>query len=227
MNPKTRPPVEKVSGFMIAANYLPLVYILAGVAVVAGLPWTIGQQVTAALVWVYLVPPVVARIVLITLGAPVARDAAPATRAYKVWWLLTQLQMPFNRLPVLEELLRLIPTAYPLWLNLWGARASLFVYWAPGVLITDRYLLDAGHGAVIGTRAIVSGHLATRGPDGGHRLTVARVVVEPGAVIGAHAGIGPGCRIAAGEMVPAGRLLPPFTVWESGRKQRPAGTAAP
>jgi hypothetical protein len=32
--------------------------------------------------------------------------------AYRVWWVLTQWQILFNRLPWLEELLRLVPGLY-------------------------------------------------------------------------------------------------------------------
>ena len=216
-----------VTGFMVAANYFPLVYILTGAALVFGLPFGPWGRVGLALSWIYLLPPLVGRLLVGIVGAPVTENAAPQARSYKLWWMLTQLQMLFNRLPVLEELLRLLPGVYPLWLNLWGSHVSLLAFWAPGARVTDRYLLEVGRGVVLGTRCLVGGHLVTRHGSGDYRLTVARVVVESGAVIGVQAVIGPGCRICSDETVPAGALLPPFTMWKNGHKRRLEPSGAP
>ncbi len=126
--------------------------------------------------------------------------------------------MPFNRLGFLEELLRLIPGAYALWLNLWGSSVSPFAFWSRSVLISERYLVRVGRGAVFGAYSGLAGHLVIRGDGGRMRLTVAPVVVDAGAILGIRAGLGPGCRLFAGEMLPANRLLPPFTGWRHGRK---------
>ena len=61
--------------------------------------------------------------------------------------------MVFNRLPWLEEILRLMPGLYALWLFLWGGRVSPLVYWAPGSLVIDRPLVIVERGAVIGAGA--------------------------------------------------------------------------
>ncbi len=211
---------SKGAGFLILANYLPLIYLLTGACLVWRLPLDTWERWGIGFAWIYLLPPLAARALQGMFGKVTATDATPHDRAYKLWWLLTQIQMPFNRLPMLEELLRLVPGLYAFWLNLWGSHVSPFVFWAPGALCPDRYLLEVRSGAVLGTRCVLSGHLVTQGDQGNYRLTVARVLIEEGAVIGVAAGISPGCRVHAHETVPAGRLLPPFTSWKDGRKNR-------
>lgn len=209
----------RLTWFMVAANYYSALYLLVGgVAVFLAGPAP-AARVAVALVWLYVVPPALARLILAARGAPVGRATADAP-AYRTWWLLTQIQMVFNRVRLLEEVLRLIPGAYGLWLNLWGARVSLFAFWSPGVFVADRYLLRVGRGAVLGARCHVGGHIISATGGGGWELVVAPVTIEPGAVVGALAMVGPGCVIAAGETVPAGRRLAPFTAWRDGRRRR-------
>lgn len=88
--------------------------------------------------------------------------------------------------------------------------------------MTDRYLLEIARGVVLGTRCSLGSHIVTLDERGDYLLTVAPIVLETGCIVGALAGIGPGCRVRAGESVPAGRLLPPFSEWRGGRKRRAA-----
>ena len=116
--------------------------------------------------------------------------------------MLLQLQMPFNRLLWLEELLRLVPGLYPLWLNLWGARVHPASFWAPGARMLDRSYLEIGRDTVLGSDVLISGHLARM--EGGQFLVdIAPVSVGARAVIGARASIGPGCVIGPGETLTA------------------------
>src|SRR5262245_410925 len=63
----------RLTAFMVAANYYSVVYVAAGaLAVVAAGPSPAGRLATA-LAWIYLVPPVLARLVLAARGAPVGR----------------------------------------------------------------------------------------------------------------------------------------------------------
>ena len=135
-------------------------------------------------------------------------------------WLLTQLQMPFNRVALLEELLRLIPGLYSLWLNLWGSRVSLMTFWTRDVLISERYLLTIEPGVTLASQTGITAHLVNPDADGELRLVVAPVVIERGAMLGIRSGLGPGCRVFAGELLPAGRMLPPYTGWQGGRRVR-------
>lgn len=222
----TRPPErERPSGYSLVLNYLPLAYIVAGVAAT----WSVSGAAARwgmALAWLYLVPPLVCRVTLMLFGRPNARGVRQNAREYRVWWFLTQLQVVLNRLPWLDELLRLVPGLYATWLNLWGARVSLFAYWGPGSRILDRYLVHVERGAVIGSWVAISGHLSTIAEDGGYVLDIAPVTVGEGAIVGAMVGLAPGCRVAPYELVPAGRLLQPFTLWARGHKVKDGAAPA-
>jgi hypothetical protein len=211
------PPGAKPSGYSLALNFLPLLHLLAGVAFL----WFVDSpaaRIGAALAWIYILPPLAGRVAMAVFDTPEGEGLGQETRAYKVWWFLTQTQVLFNRFAVLEELLRMVPGVYALWLNAWGARVSPLVYWGPGSVVIDRQSSRVAAGAVIGTRAVLSGHLAVKDASGAFRVTLAPVEIGEGALIGAYAGIGPGCKIAAGEEVPAAAFLRPFTQWTGGRR---------
>lgn len=204
---------------MVAMTYFPLAFLATGL-ILAAKQSTVFIAVAVFLMWLYLLPPLLCRLAIASWGQPLTDGATPNQRAFKVWWLLTQLQMPFNRIGLLEELLRLVPGVYSLWLNSWGARASLFTFWARDVLISERYLLTIEPNVVVASQTGIAGHLVSRNKDGQLILVVAPVVVERGATIGIRSGLGPGCRLFTGEVLPAGRILPAFTGWKDGRKVR-------
>ena len=210
---------ESITAFTLAMNYLPFIYLVAGGAIVVSVDGA-GARIVMTLAWIYLVPVAVGRIAMILFGRPGGRGLTQRSQAYKVWWFLTQMQMLFNRLPVLEELLRLVPGLYALWLNAWGSRVSLFSFWAPGSRVMDRYLVTVERGVVIGTGAVLTGHLGTVSGDGVYLNDIAPVTVCEGTILGASAKLGPGSRVAPGEQLPAGRILPPFVTWENRRKNR-------
>lgn len=203
---------ERPSGYSLGMNLVPLAFAVSIGMVI----WAAG--LLPGLAWLYLAPPLLGRFALSLFGRPEGEALDQGSRAYRVWWLLTQLQMPFNRFPFLEELLRLVPGLYALWLNLWGSSASPVVFWGPGALVLDRYSLRIKAMAVVGTRAVLAGHLAVKDEQGNYRLAVAPVEIGAGALIGGNAGIGPGCFVADGEEVPAATFMRPFTRWEGGAR---------
>lgn len=211
------------SAYTLVLNALPLVHVLGGIAAIAALDGWAGRAAAAA-GWIYLLPPVAARIALAVAGGCEGSGLEQSARAYKAWWFATQMQVLFNRLPALEEALRLVPGLYALWLRSWGARVSPRVYWAAGTMVTDRMLVDVGDDVVVGTRAVLASHLAYRDEHGELRVTVARVRIGDSVLIGAYAGIGPGCTVEAGSEVPAAAFLRPFTDW---RRDRPLRTPRP
>jgi hypothetical protein len=219
------PAGAKPSAYSLALNFLPFLHLLAG-AVVLLLVDGAMARIGAALAWIYVLPPLAGRVAMAMFGAPAGEGLSQEARAYKVWWFLAQCQVLFNRFSFLEELLRMVPGLYALWLNAWGARVSPVVYWGPGAAVVDRPSVRIGPGAVIGTRAVLAGHLAVKDAHGAFRVTLAPVEIGERALIGAYAGIGPGCRIAAGEEIPAAAFLRPFTQWSGGRRVRPGRPGA-
>ena len=211
------PASAKPSAFSLALNALPLLHLVTGAAVVYCVEG-LGARIGAAAAWIYLLPPLGARVAMALYGVPQGESLTQNSRAYKVWWFLTQLQVLFNRFLVFEELLRIVPGAYALWLNAWGARVSAVVYWGAGAMVVDRQSARVGRGVVIGMRAVISGHLASKDANGEFRVALAPVEIGDGVLVGANAGIGPGCTIAAGEEVPAATFLRPYTQWTNGRR---------
>jgi hypothetical protein len=207
---------------VVALNCYPPLHALA-VGVLATAPWTLGlgwPALPGALALLYVGPPLAARVVL-RLGGPPPERAPVGSRPFVRWWALSQLQILFARLPWLEEALRLLPGLYSTWLRLWGARVGRHVFWAPGVTLTDRYLVDVGDRALVGMGTHLASHLVLPG-DGGPTLLLARVTIGADAVVGGHSLLGPGSRVPTGQAAPARTVLPPFWSLVGGRR-RPDG----
>lgn len=210
----------RLPAYMILFNYFtPLYLVLGGLGVIYG-RWSVVSLTAFVLLWLYLLLPLTCRLLVAALGRPVG-VLGTDSRAFALWWFLTQLQILYNRFPVLEEMLRIVPGVYGAWLSLWGAKVSPMAYWAPGAVVTDRYLLEIGRGAVLGGGCRIGGHVMQRGLDGELVLRVAPVTIEQGAMIGLHAGVGPGCHVYANETVPAGRLLKPGFSRKDGASRAP------
>lgn len=195
--------------FSLAMNLIPLAWLASGTWLTAVVAMRSGPWAWVALGWLYLVPPLLGRAIQMLLGRPVG-TFTQNQRGYRVWWVLTQLQTPYNRLPILEELLRLVPGLYPAWMALWGGRVSAFAYVAPGVVITDRYLVRVERKAALGFRTTLAGHIVVRESDGRWKLVAAEPVVEELALTGGDSGLGPGAVVRRGAMLPYGRNLGPF-----------------
>lgn len=206
------PRLEKPSAYSLWLNGLPFLHVASGLGLAFGVLETAGARFCLLAVWVYLLPPLACRLILSAFGKPEGRLTQDMT-AYRVWWALTQWQMLFNRLPWLEELLRLVPGLYASWIRLWGGNVSPLAYVGPGVLITDRYLVDVGRGAVLGVKSTIAGHMVIRDEAGRWIVVVAAPSVEPEAILGGYAGLGPGARLRAGHVLPTGRRVGPFDEW--------------
>jgi hypothetical protein len=208
-----------ITGFTLALNYLPIVQLLVGGAVVASQASSLSSALLWSAGWFFLLPPLACRLALLLCGRPRGRALTQAAPAYKVWWFIHQWQLVFNRLPWIEEILRLVPGLYALWIFLWGGRVSPLVYWAPGSLVIDRPLVIVETGAVIGMGAGLAGHAGTVAADGSYRVDIAAPRVGRGAMMGARSGLGPGAELVAGALLPAGRMIKPFTRWDGTTKR--------
>lgn len=215
---------SNVPRYLFIYNAFTAGYLVCGISMAWLWVASLVQGVLFAVVWIYFVPPLLCRLAIAVRGQPMPGQYGMQDAAFQQWWLLTQLQMIFNRFPWLEELLRLIPGLYPLWLNLWGAQVSLYSYWSPGVVVADRQWLRIGQRAILGGGCRIGAHVLQRLEGGEMRLYLGPVSIEADAMVGLHAAIGPGCHVHANETVPAGRLLKPFYSWKNGMARRGEGS---
>ena len=202
---------------VLALNALPLLHVLCIAGVVVW-PWAAATwRVLAALGVLYLLPPVLAR--AIVRGFPFRTTVIQSgTADFFKWWALLNLQVLFCRLPALEELMRLVPSAYSAWLRLWGSRIGRLVYWAPGTRVLDRSFLDIGDDVVFGAGVRLNPHVMARNDKGELELLLAPVKIGPRAVIGGYALLTAGTEIPADETTRACLLSPPFTRWRDGKR---------
>jgi len=212
--------IKKRRVLLLLINYYTAVYVIIAVLVIYHGGFTARELLIYLLIWIYIFPPLLCRLVIFLYGRPVGIVKANSA-LFMRWWFLTQLQMVFVRLPFLEEVLRIFPGIYSAWLNLWGARVSLFTYWSPAVTVTDRYLIHIDHGAVIGGGCRIGAHILMVDKNGEKYLTLAQVQIDKNSVIGIHAAIGPGCHVYPNETIPAGKILKPFFAWKDGKILRP------
>lgn len=205
--------------FLVAAGYVPFVNMVLVVAL-AILPatgrWSRWTWCLAP-AWLLIVPPIVVRVILAIRPLPptaIALGSAP----FMIWWLTSQWQVIFNRLPWIEESLRLVPGLYAIWLRLWGARIGKLVYWTPGLRILDRPLLDIGNRVVFGAGVTIAPHIIMPNKGGPLVLRVATVRIGDDALVGGYSLLLAGSWIGPGEASPGKRELAPFTGWVGGRR---------
>lgn len=206
-------------GVWIAINYVPFLFALALVAI----GWNVSWWLSLGLL--YLLPPLTARVLLGLFPPPAVLSRVPSRDSY-LWWALTQLQVPFMRFPVLEEVLRMIPGCYSVWLRLWGGKVGKYVYWSAQVLVADRPFVDIGDRVVFGFGAKLTAHLLTQKRTQS-RLVFGVPVIGAGAVVGSLAIVGPGARVDAGETLRATQALAPFEVLRQNRIFQPDGSHSP
>jgi hypothetical protein len=205
--------------FMIATAYVPFL----NVVVVATLIYLAGSGTwprwTWALpfAWLLIVPPVVVRLTLWL--RPLSTTSIPLySPAFFVWWITAQWQVIFNRLPWIEEMIRLVPGLYSTWMRLWGAKIGRLVYWTPGLRILDRSLVEIGDHVSFGMGVKINPHIIMPDETGQLVLRVATVRIGNDALVGGYSLWTAGTWIAPGEATPGKREMRPFTGWEAGRR---------
>ena len=202
---------------MLALNFLPLIHILAIISLLlmpyANWPTRVGIAVAV----LYLLPPLVARLILLLVTIPHGRIAV-GSNAFFGWWTLFQLQIIFCRLPAFEEILRLIPGVYSLWLRLWGARVGRLTYWSPGTSITDRSFLCIGDDVVFGAGVRLNAHVLTKDKNGRMELILATLKIGNRVVVGGYSLLTAGTEISPDEITRARLLSPPFAFWKDGKR---------
>jgi len=203
---------------LLTLNVVPLVHALGVLA-----PWYLLAESSWAvrlcwsLVVLYLIPPLLCRLLLLIFGRPPVRSSG-FTAAFFVWWATSQLNVLFIRFPVFEELLKLFPGIYSNWLRIWGARIGRLVYWGPRMQIMDRSFLEVGDDAMIGYGVSLTAHFVSRTKAGDLELILASPQIGARAILGGLSGLAPGAGVAEGEMLPSTMGLAPFYLWKSGRR---------
>jgi hypothetical protein len=184
---------------MVALGLIPTLHaILTVLPLALACTDTFGWRVVwVTPIFLYLLPVVIVRAFLavrpLTLGRVATDDPG-----FLAWWFSAQWQVVFVRLPFLEELLRLVPGLYSLWLRLWGARIGSLVYWAPGVAILDRPLVRVGSRVIFGIGVRINPHVIAPFEDGRVGLHINYVTIGDDALVGGYSLLLPGSEIEAG-----------------------------
>lgn len=207
-------PREKLR--LLALNALPLAHVILLALVACLLPGGPLLRFVAATATLFLLPPLLARYVLRN-GLPSGEIAVPSDAFFR-WWTTWQLQTVFNRLPWIEELLRLIPGTYSAWLRLWGANIGRLTLWSPGVRIFDRPLLDIGDDVVLGIDTRIVGHFGGLDAVGRSTFTLGLITIGDRCVIGASALLAPGVTLESDQATEALFLGTPFAHWRAGTR---------
>jgi hypothetical protein len=191
---------------MLLLNLVPLLHAAATIACLSPYPWLAPAVL-------YLAPLIPGRFLRETLRSS-PPEIAIGSSAFLRWWACFQCQALFLRFPALEELLRLVPGIYSLWLRLWGSRIGALTYWAPGTIILDRGFLEIGDKVVFGAGVRINPHVME------NSLLLAPVKIGDSTMIGGYSLLTAGTEIAAGEATRAFLISPPFSKWQNGRRSR-------
>ena len=204
----------KVRLLMLLINLLPLLHLLV-LAIILMADLALMPRTMLFILVLYVCPPLLARLA----GKPQGRFST-ASPTFLIWFATAQAQMLFNRVPILEEALRLIPGLYSAWLRLWGSRVGRLTFWAPGVRLLDRAYQTIGDDVVFGAGVRLNAHVIARSREGQAELMIAPIVVGSGAIIGGYSLLTAGVDIGPGEATRAFLILPPFSIWRNGSRYR-------
>ncbi len=212
---------------MVLVGYIPFfnlvimitICVLARRGILPGWTWVLAPA------WLLLIPPIVVRATLSLRPLP-REDIAVGSSAFLIWWFTSQWQTIFNRLPWIEEMIRLIPGLYAMWLRLWGAKVGRLVYWTPGLRILDRSLVSIGDHATFGAGVKIHPHIIMPNDKGELVLRVATVSIGRGSMVGGSSVLLAGSWVGDGEISMAKRDLRPFTGWKNGRRIAPGQTTS-
>jgi hypothetical protein len=202
---------------LLALNFLPLIQmgLAIGLLFTPHANWPVRIGITLAAL--YLSPPLIARLISFLIPFPQGRIAV-GSKAFFAWWSLFQLQIVFCRLPVLEEVLRLIPGVYSFWLRLWGARIGRLTYWSPGTMITDRSFLCIGNDVVFGAGVRLNAHVLAKDKEGTMELLLATLKIGDRVIVGGYSLLTAGTEISSDEVTRACLVSPPFSLWKDGKR---------
>jgi len=204
---------------ILLINTIPMLFATSLIAIALSPMGSPYWKAILILVVLYLVPPLAARMLMALVSIPEGRIAA-GTRKFFAWWVLFQLQVPYCRFPMLEELLRLIPGLYSSWLRIWGARVGRLTYWAAGVALLDRPFIVIGDDVVFGAGVRLNPHVLVKTSAGDLELLLGTVRIGDRAVVGGYSLFTAGAVVEADESPMALTMIPPFGSFRDGRRLR-------
>jgi drug/metabolite transporter superfamily protein YnfA len=208
---------RRAQAAILLLNALPLLHVTAVIIAATLTPGTVAK-ITIAIGGIYLVPPLAVR--FLTTIHPLRPGSFPLNGAdFLRWWATAQAQIIFCRFPFLEEALRILPGIYSAWLRLWGAKIGRLTYWAPGLQILDRSLLDIGDDVIFGAGVRLNPHVISD-ESGEPLLHLAPVRIGSGCQIGGYSLLTAGTIVEPRESLKAFSLSPPFTTWHNGRRAK-------
>jgi len=200
---------------MLLLNGLSLLHLVT-ILLVALHPWaSLPWRVPAVLAVIFMAPPILGRVVkrLSGLGEGHIPLGSPA---FFAWWTVANLQVIFTRLPFLEELLRMVPGLYGLWLRAWGSRVSALVYWAPGLQILDRGYVAIGDMVVFGAGVRLNPHVFLKNEAGEMELILAPIRIGDRCLVGGYSLLTAGTEFPDDEIGRAYLISPPYSRWKNG-----------
>ena len=129
----------------------------------------------------YFIPPFIGRLTKIQ---SVDRGIfGPNSKEY--WLLISNLvsQNIFNRFPIFEEILRLIPGLYSIWLRLWGSCVGANVIYHARVEIVDGSYVNIGDNVMFGNGAVIGSHAMYLDREGNYNFALRTSYVETGTIV--------------------------------------------
>lgn len=168
--------------------------------------WPTGWSLLLIIFVLYVVPPIVLRILL--RWAPTEPGVSTIDdRRFSSWLAAHHIQAFYDALPQLEALLRVIPGFYSMWLRMWGARVGYGVEWPVRMDILDRNLIEIGNRVVFAREVEIASHVRKKTEGGASRLMVRPVRIGGYSFIGAGVRVCPGANIPANANVPERRIV--------------------
>lgn len=166
---------------------------------------------------IYIIPPLITRIGL--LFCPLNKTEYELfSKEYYIWWLTFCSQIIYLRFPLLEEILRVIPGLYSIWLRVfWGAKIGRFTYWAPGTRILDRPFLNIGNNVIFAADVRLNPHAQLH-----EKLILAPITIGDNVIVGAYSLLVSGTVLKSNQETKPFLKSSPFTIWENGAKVKNA-----
>ncbi len=211
-------PTHKI--LLLLCNMIPLMQVCLCAAAIGLLHSYWYYCVVAVVAILYLAPPIVCR--LLMMISPIRQNKIPiGSREFFIWWFGLNCQVLYCRFPAMEEILRVFPSLYSMWLRLWGSRIGKLTYWAAGLQVLDRQFLRVGDNVTFGAGVKLNPHVMAPDENGQIMLYLAPIEIGDRVSIGGYSLLVAGNIIAADHATRAFTILPPFCKIDEGKRVKP------